>query len=109
MLDTIGESRDSLATKADLDEPARATKADLSALQQAVSERATTADLRNLERAIENLEQAVNEMASKAELRELKRSIRTSMREVELRMTIKFGATLFAVAGLLVALQLLPR
>ncbi len=93
LLDTLGNSQDTLATTTDLHELAQATKV----------------DLRNLERAIESLEQAVNEMASKAELREMERSIRASMRELELRMTVKVGAMLFAVAGLLVALELIPR
>lgn len=68
LLDTLGESRETLATKADLRELARETKADLNTLAQA-----TKADLNTL----------------------------------EMRMTIKVGAMLFAVAGLLVALELL--
>ena len=93
LLDTLGNSQDTLATKSDLHELAQETKT----------------DLRNLVRAIATLEQAVNKMASKAELRELEHSIRTSVRELELRMTVKVGAMLFAVAGPLVALELIPR
>ena len=45
LLDTLGESRDTPATKADLD-----------ALRQAVRERATYADLRALEARIDRME-----------------------------------------------------
>lgn len=80
LLDPLGESGETLATKADLRELAQETKADLNALQQTV----------------QALQQAVNERATKADLNAL-----------EMRITIKVGAMLFAVVGLLVALELL--
>ena len=70
LLDTLGNSQDTLATKADLNELAQMTKADLNELAQ---------------------------------------TTKTNLRELELRMTVKVGAMLFAVAGLLVALELIPR
>ena len=68
-------------TKADLNELAQMTKADLNELAQ----------------------------TTKADLGELAQATKAELRELELRITIKVGAMLFAVAGLLVALELIPR
>ena len=105
LLDTLGNSQDTLATKADLNAlqlaiEERSTKADLNALQQTVQA---------LHQTVQNLQQTVDTLATKAELRELAQATKSEMRELELRMTVKVGAMLFAMTGLLVALQLLPR
>ena len=77
LLHAVGESHDTLATKADL----QATKADL---QAEISE--ARAD-------IQALSQSVSECATKAELREM-----------ELRIRLHLGATMVIVAGLQLAI-----
>ena len=85
MVDAMGDSHDSLATKADLNQLAQATKADLNELTQ----------------------------TTKADLRELARTTASDLRELELRMRLHLGAYVFAAAGLviavLLALELIPR
>ena len=103
LLDTLGNSQDTLATKSDLHELAQETKADLSELAQM-----TKADLNEL---AQTTKADLSELAqtTKTDLSELAQTTKTELRELELRMTIKVGAMLFAVAGLLVALELIPR
>ena len=103
LLDTLGNSQDTLATKADLNELAQMTKADLNELAQM-----TKADLNKLAQATKT---DLNELAqtTRADLNKLAQTTKADLRELELRMTIKVGAMLFAVAGLLVALELIPR
>ena len=114
LLDTLGNSQDTLATKADLNELAQMTKADLNELAQMTKAdlnelaQTTKADLSEL---AQTTKADLSELAqtTKADLNELAQTTKVELRELELRMTIKVGAMLFAVAGLLVALELIPR
>lgn len=85
MVDAMGDSHDTLATKADLSELAQITKADLNELAQ----------------------------TTKADLRDLARTTASELRELELRMRLHLGAYVSAAAGLIIAvflaLELLPR
>lgn len=125
LLDLHRESGDTLATKADLRELAQANKTDLSELAQAnktdlsklaqanradlqESAQQTKADLNALQQKVEALQQAMDERATKADLAVVVQANKAELRELELRMTVKVGVMLFALAGLLVALELLP-
>ncbi|MDE2815681.1 MAG: hypothetical protein OXM03_06565 [Chloroflexota bacterium] len=95
LLDAVGESHDTLATKADLQDLAQATKADLQteiaavrAEIQALTQE-TKAEFADVRAEIQTLAHAVSECATKAELR-----------EVELRVRLHLGATMVIVAGL---------
>lgn len=96
MIDAMGDSHDTLATKADLRELAQATKADLNELAQV-----TKADLNELAQV------------TKAGLNELAQATKADLRELELRMRLHLGAYVFAAAalviGVLSAIELLPR
>ncbi len=95
LIETLSESRDALATKADLEALRVATKADLEALRVA-----TKADLEALR------------VATKADLRELEMRVDARFDSVdarfvalEQRMTIRLGAMLIAAVALIVTIQ----
>ena len=80
LLDTLGQSGESLATKA---------------------------DLREMAQGIECLRPHVNRLVSKADLCELAQITRVDLREFETRLTLKIGAMIAAFAAFAVALGLL--
>jgi CxxC motif-containing protein (DUF1111 family) len=49
------------------------------------------------------------ELATKSDLRTESFSIKSEMREMELRLTIKMGAMIFTLGGVLVAIKFLSR
>ena len=114
--------------RADLRELALSTKAELSALQQAMDERATKGDLSELAQSskvdlneiAQTTKADLNALAqttkadmdalaqtTKADLNALAQTTKADLNGLEMRMTIKVGAMLFAVVGLLVTLELL--
>jgi hypothetical protein len=82
LLDTLGESGENLATKA---------------------------DIRELAQGGECLRQHVDRLVSKADLCELVQMIKADLREFELRMTLKAGAMIAVFAAFAVELELLSR
>ncbi len=86
LIEALGESRDALATKADIAD--MVTTADLEALRVA-----TTADLEELR------------VATKADLRELELRVDARFESLEQRMTIRLGAMLIAAVALVVTIQ----
>ena len=95
LLDAVGESHDTLATRADLQALGQKTDAEfanvhasLQALELAVSKCATKTELAGVQAALQSLEQK-----SEAERREL-----------EMRMTIRLGAMLVVATGLQIAI-----
>lgn len=111
LIETLSESGNSLATKADIAD--MATKADLHALEQA-----TKADLHALEQALRSDMHAL-EQATKADLRELElrvdarfdavdarfNSVDAQFESLEQRMMIRLGAMLIAAVALIVTIQ----
>lgn len=76
-----------------------ATKADLQALKQSIEAR-----FQAFEQSIDARFQAV-EQSTKTDIQ----SLRAEMRELELRITVRMGAMLFAASGLIVAtLKIFP-
>ena len=88
LIQTVGESRDVLATKADLEALAQATKADIESLAQQ-----TKAD-------IESLAQQ-----TKADIS----AVQGSLRELELRLRLQMYGVAVVVIGVLTALEFIPR
>lgn len=115
LIETLSESGNSLATKADIAD--MATKADLQALElvfrsdlQAL-EQMTKADLQALEQALRSDMHAL-EQATKADLRELELrvdarfdSVDAQLVSLEQRMMIRLGAMLIAAVALIVTIQ----
>ncbi len=88
LLETLGESWDSLATKTDIE----AVRGDVKALEVA-----TKAGIKALEKE------------TKIEIEALESSGKASLRELELRMRLHLYAVAIVVIGVLAALELLPR
>ena len=104
LIEALGESRDALATKADIAN--MATTADLEALRMA-----TTADLEALRVATRADLEALR-VATEAGLRELEMrvdarfdSVEARFVALEQRMTIRLGAMLIAAVALIVTIQ----
>lgn len=104
LIETLSESGNSLATKADIAD--MATKADLQALEQALR-----ADMQALEQSLRADLQAL-EQATKADLRELELrvdarfdSVDARLVSLEQRMMIRLGAMLIAAVALIVTIQ----
>lgn len=106
LLGAVGESHDTLATKADLQDLAQATKTDLQAtkveLQAEIAEvraevqalaQKSDAEFANVRAEIKTLAQAVSACATKAELREM-----------ELRMRLHLGGVAIIAASLQLAI-----
>jgi len=93
--EAIVETRHSeLATKTDLEVLEQSTKADFQALEQSFK-----ADFQTLEQSTKTDIQAL-EQSTKTEFQ----ALRAEMRELELRITVRMGAMLFAASGLVVAI-----
>ena len=93
-----------------------ATKTDLQALEQSIEarfqalEQSTRADIQALEQSTRADIQAL-EQSTRADIQVLEQStktdfqsLRAEMRELELRITVRMGAMLFAASGLVVAI-----
>lgn len=99
LIQTVGESRDVLATKADLDVLAQATKADIEGLAQATKydidtlAQQTKADIEGLARQ------------TKADIT----AVQGSLREMELRLRLQMYGVAVVVIGVLTALEFFPR
>lgn len=88
LLETLGDSWDSLATKTDIE----ALRGDVKAL-----EIATKADIEALRKE------------TKVEVAALETSMKADSRELELRMRLHLYAVAIVVIGILAALELIPR
>ena len=92
LIETVGEARDAVATKTDVEALGQQTTAQFQALREE-----TTAQF-----------QALRE-ETKANLQAFEQRTDAKLRELELRMTIRLGTMMFAVAGLIIAvLKLFP-
>ena len=102
LLDTLGDSWDTLATKADLDE----VRSDIKAL-----EAATRADIDGVRGDIKALEAATKADIDgvRGEIKALETATKADMREMELRMRLHLYAVAIVVIGVLAALELIPR
>ena len=102
LLDTLGDSWDTLATKADLDE----VRGDIKAL-----EAATKADIDGVRGDIKALEAATKADIEgvRGEIKALEAATKSDMREMELRMRLHLYAVAIVVIGVLAALELIPR
>ena len=109
LLDTLGDSWDTLATKADLDE----VRGDIKAL-----EAATKAEINGVRGEIDGVRGDIKalEAATRAEIdgvrgevKALETATKADMREMELRMRLHLYAVAIVVIGVLAALELIPR
>ena len=110
LLGAVGESHDTLATKADLQDLAQATKADLQDLAQA-----TKADLQDLAQATKADLQAIK-VELQAEIAEVRVDVqalahavsacatKAELREMELRMRLHLGGVAIIAASLQLAI-----
>ena len=103
LIETVGETRDAVATKADVEALGQKTTAQFQALREE-----TTAQIQALREETTAQIQALRE-ETKANLQALEQRTDAKLRELELRMTIRLGTMMFAVAGLIIAvLKLFP-
>ena len=87
LIEALGESRDALATKAD------------------IADMVTTADLEALRVATKAATLEALRVATKADLRELELRVDARFESLEQRMTIRLGAMLIAAVALIVTIQ----
>ena len=113
LLETIGESHNALATKADIAD--MATKADILALQQAMSNHATKADIADMATKADIADMATKAdiagMATKADIADM--ATKADLRELELRikneLTLRLGGLVVGAAAVLAMLELVGR
>ena len=99
LIQTVGESRDVLATKADLESLAQATKADIDSLA-----RQTKADIDALAQQTKADIDALAQQ-TKADIT----AVQGSLRELELRLRLQMYGVAVVVIGVLTALEFIPR
>ena len=119
LIETMGDSRDALATKADVQELAHTTSADMQNLAQTTSAdiqdlaRTTKADIQDLARTIKADIQDLAR-ATKAEIQDLARAtaadiatvradFKTELKDLELRLEQRLNRQTIQLAGLAIA------
>ena len=97
LIETMGDSRDALATKADVQELAHTTSADIQDLA-----RATKADIQDLARAtkadIQDLARA-----TAADIATVRADFKTELKDLELRLEQRLNRQTIQLAGLAIA------
>ena len=108
LIETMGDSRDALATKADVQELAHTTSADIQDLAHTTSAdiqdlaRATKADIQDLARAtkadIQDLARA-----TAADIATVRADFKTELKDLELRLEQRLNRQTIQLAGLAIA------
>ena len=114
LIETVGETHDAVASRADVEALGQQTKADLEALGQQTKAglealgQQTKAGLEALGQQLRAEMHAFRE-ENQANLQALRQETDAKLRELELRMTIRLGTMMFAASGLIIAiLKLFP-
>ena len=119
LIETMGDSRDALATKADVQELAHTTSADMQNLAQTTSAviqdlaRTTKADIQDLARAtkadIQDLARATKDdiqdlaRATAADIATVRADFKTELKDLELRLEQRLNRQTIQLAGLAIA------
>ncbi len=116
LIETMGDSRDALATKADVQELAHTTSADMQNLAQTTSAdiqdlaRTTKADIQDLARTIKADTQDLAR-ATAADIATVRADFKTELKDLELRLeqrlnrqTIQLAGSAIAAGGVVVAI-----
>ncbi len=116
LIETMGDSRDALATKADVQELAHTTSADMQNLAQTTSAdiqdlaRTTKADIQDLARTIKADIQDLAR-ATAADIATVRADFKTELKDLELRLeqrlnrqTIQLAGSAIAAGGVVVAI-----
>ena len=119
LIETMGDSRDALATKADVQELAHSTSADIQDLAQSTSAdiqdlaRTTKADIQDLARAtkadIQDLARATKDdiqdlaRATAADIAAVRADFKTELKDLELRLEQRLNRQTIQLAGLAIA------
>ena len=119
LIETMGDSRDALATKADVQELAHTTSADMQNLAQTTSAdiqdlaRTTKADIQDLARAtkaeIQDLARATKDdiqdlaRATAADIAAVRADFKTELKDLELRLEQRLNRQTIQLAGLAIA------
>ena len=119
LIETMGDSRDALATKADVQELAHTTSVDMQNLAQTTSAdiqdlaRATKADIQELARAIkadiQDLARAIKAdiqdlaRATAADIAAVRADFKTELKDLELRLEQRLNRQTIQLAGLAIA------
>ena len=119
LIETMGDSRDALATKADVQELAHTTSVDMQNLAQTTSAdiqdlaRATKADIQDLARAtkadIQDLARATKDdiqdlaRATAADIATVRADFKTELKDLELRLEQRLNRQTIQLAGLAIA------
>ena len=97
LIETMGDSRDALATKADVQELAHTTSADIQDLA-----RATKADIQDLARATKADMQDLAR-ATAADIATVRADFKTELKDLELRLEQRLNRQTIQLAGLAIA------
>ena len=119
LIETMGDSRDALATKADVQELAHTTSADMQNLAQTTSAdiqdlaQSTSADIQELARAtkadIQDLARATKDdiqdlaRATAADIAAVRADFKTELKDLELRLEQRLNRQTIQLAGLAIA------
>ena len=108
LIETMGDSRDALATKADVQELAHSTSADIQDLAQSTSAdiqelaRATKAEIQDLARATKAEIQDLAR-ATAADIAAVRADFKTELKDLELRLEQRLNRQTIQLAGLAIA------
>ena len=108
LIETMGDSRDALATKADVQELAHTTSADIQDLAHTTSAdiqelaRATKADIQELARATKADMQDLAR-ATAADIATVRADFKTELKDLELRLEQRLNRQTIQLAGLAIA------